>query len=126
MFSVIRRACHQRKAAGRSMPLSIRCEQSTKEGGLDVWLGRLGMVGFTAAIGVEIATGKGLLEVLHMLWAFYIQADTDYLLAIATMVLGNSVGFHPESHRLTKFLAYKHIKNFQMSESYHSYKLRNS
>ncbi|KAK9942007.1 hypothetical protein M0R45_007697 [Rubus argutus] len=59
---VIRRACHQRKAAGRSMPLSIRCEQSTKEGGLDVWLGRLGMVGFTAAIAVEIATGKGLLE----------------------------------------------------------------
>lgn len=87
------------------MPLSIRCEQSTKEGGLDVWLGRLGMVGFTAAIGVEIATGKGLLEVLHMLWAFYIQVDTDYLLAIATMVVGNSVGFHLESHRLTNFLA---------------------
>lgn len=49
------------------MPVSIRCEQSTKDGGgLDVWLGRLAMVGFAAAISVEIATGKGLLEVwLH-------------------------------------------------------------
>ncbi|XP_068661117.1 stress enhanced protein 1, chloroplastic-like [Aristolochia californica] len=43
--------------------VSIRCEQSTKEGGgLDVWLGRLAMVGFASAITVEIATGKGLLE----------------------------------------------------------------
>ncbi|XP_050365902.1 stress enhanced protein 1, chloroplastic [Argentina anserina] len=56
------RTCHQRKVAGRPMALSIRSEQSTKEGGLDVWLGRLGMVGFTSAVGVEIATGKGLLE----------------------------------------------------------------
>lgn len=45
------------------MPLSVRCEQSTKEGGLDVWLGRLAMVGFAVAISVEVATGKGLLEV---------------------------------------------------------------
>ncbi|XP_062020744.1 uncharacterized protein LOC133737144 [Rosa rugosa] len=59
---LIIRTCHQRKETGRSMALSVRSEQSTKEGGLDVWLGRLGMVGFTAAIGVEIATGKGLLE----------------------------------------------------------------
>lgn len=29
---------------------------------MDVWLGRFAMVGFAAAITVEIATGKGLLE----------------------------------------------------------------
>ncbi|KAL8523118.1 hypothetical protein ACS0TY_013188 [Phlomoides rotata] len=43
--------------------LTVRCEQSTKKGsGLDVWLGRLAIVGFAAAISVEIATSKGLLE----------------------------------------------------------------
>ncbi|KAL2324217.1 hypothetical protein Fmac_023275 [Flemingia macrophylla] len=52
-----------RKAACKAMPVSIRCEQSTKEGNnLDVWLGRAAMVGFAVAITVEIATGKGLLE----------------------------------------------------------------
>ncbi|KAK4405199.1 Stress enhanced protein 1, chloroplastic [Sesamum angolense] len=54
---------YQKYAACNSKLVSIRCEQSTKEGGgLDVWLGRLAMVGFAAAISVEIATGKGLLE----------------------------------------------------------------
>lgn len=48
----------------KSKSVSIRCEQSSKEGnGLDIWLGRLAMVGFASAISVEIATGKGLLEV---------------------------------------------------------------
>ncbi|KAG0491370.1 hypothetical protein HPP92_004355 [Vanilla planifolia] len=43
--------------------VSIRCEQGTKaNGGLDVWLGRLAMVGFVTAITVEVVTGKGLLE----------------------------------------------------------------
>ncbi|XP_021816068.1 stress enhanced protein 1, chloroplastic [Prunus avium] len=60
---IIRTVYHQRKAVCKSMPLSVRCEQSTKEGGLDVWLGRLAMVGFAVAISVEVATGKGLLEV---------------------------------------------------------------
>ncbi|KAK8965309.1 hypothetical protein KSP40_PGU013016 [Platanthera guangdongensis] len=47
----------------RSMWLPIKCEQGTKEtGGLDVWLGRLAMVGFASAITVEVVTGKGLLE----------------------------------------------------------------
>ncbi|MCE3051697.1 hypothetical protein HAX54_050533 [Datura stramonium] len=47
----------------RAASLSIRCGQSTKEeSNLDVWLGRSAMVGFAAAISVEIATGKGLLE----------------------------------------------------------------
>ncbi|KAK8916888.1 hypothetical protein KSP39_PZI023320 [Platanthera zijinensis] len=48
----------------RSMWVPIKCEQGTKEtGGLDVWLGRLAMVGFASAITVEVVTGKGLLEV---------------------------------------------------------------
>ncbi|PNX82448.1 stress enhanced protein 1 [Trifolium pratense] len=45
------------------MPVSIRCEQNTNDGnGLDVWLGRVAMVGFATAITVEITSGKGLLE----------------------------------------------------------------
>ena len=46
-------------------PLSIRCEQSAKQGGggADVWLGRAAMVGFASAISVEVATGKGFLQV---------------------------------------------------------------
>lgn len=55
---------YRNKSAHSSSSLCVRCEQSTNEGnGLDVWLGRLAMVGFAAAISVEIATGKGLLEV---------------------------------------------------------------
>lgn len=47
----------------RAGSLSIRCGQNTKqESNLDVWLGRSAMVGFAAALSVEIATGKGLLE----------------------------------------------------------------
>ncbi|RLM58453.1 stress enhanced protein 1, chloroplastic-like isoform X2 [Panicum miliaceum] len=54
-----RRAVSSR--AGRS--LSIRCEQSAKQGGgADVWLGRAAMVGFASAISVEVATGKGFLQ----------------------------------------------------------------
>ncbi|CAD6256046.1 unnamed protein product [Miscanthus lutarioriparius] len=52
------------RAASRS--LSIRCEQSAKQGsgggGPDVWLGRAAMVGFASAIAVEVATGKGFLQ----------------------------------------------------------------
>ncbi|XP_041013826.1 stress enhanced protein 1, chloroplastic-like [Juglans microcarpa x Juglans regia] len=62
---LIRRTYCQKKPALKAMrPFSIRCEQSSKEANstVDVWLGRLAMVGFAAAISVEIATGKGLLE----------------------------------------------------------------
>ena len=57
-----RRAVSSRAAA---RPLSIRCEQSAKQGGggADVWLGRAAMVGFASAISVEVATGKGFLQV---------------------------------------------------------------
>ena len=53
--------------------MSVRCEQSTNEqgSGLDVWLGRLAMVGFAAAISVEIATGKGLLQVYYITMLFF-------------------------------------------------------
>ncbi|KAJ8533645.1 hypothetical protein K7X08_006969 [Anisodus acutangulus] len=44
----------------RATSVSIRCEQSN----LDVWLGRSAMVGFAVAITIEIATGKGLLELV--------------------------------------------------------------
>ncbi|KAM1405241.1 hypothetical protein ACFX2F_000092 [Malus domestica] len=40
----------------------FRKQGARKEGGLDVWLGRLAMIGFAVAIGVEVSTGKGLLE----------------------------------------------------------------
>ncbi|KAL3730434.1 hypothetical protein ACJRO7_027451 [Eucalyptus globulus] len=59
----VKRFSSIRKSAGKAAAVSIRCEQNTKEGNsLDVWLGRLAMIGFAAAISVEIGTGKGLLE----------------------------------------------------------------
>ncbi|KAK6143555.1 hypothetical protein DH2020_023903 [Rehmannia glutinosa] len=60
---LIKTPIYQRNATCNSKSISVRCEQSTKDGnGLDVWLGRLAMAGFAAAITVEIVTGKGLLE----------------------------------------------------------------
>ncbi|GMN37733.1 hypothetical protein TIFTF001_007068 [Ficus carica] len=60
---VLRSTSCQRKTARKATPFSVRCEQSTqKSSSLDVWLGRLAMVGFAVAISIEIATGKGLLE----------------------------------------------------------------
>ncbi|OAY57949.1 stress enhanced protein 1, chloroplastic isoform X2 [Manihot esculenta] len=59
---LISRTSLQRKPVSRTL-VPVRCEQSTQGGNsLDVWLGRLAMVGFAVAISVEIATGKGLLE----------------------------------------------------------------
>ncbi|KAK3017059.1 hypothetical protein RJ639_006990, partial [Escallonia herrerae] len=53
----------QKTVARKATAVSIRCEQNTKAGNsLDVWLGRSAMVGFAAAITIEVATGKGLLE----------------------------------------------------------------
>lgn len=54
------RQIRKRGAAG------IRCQQSSEGGAansLDIWIGRAAMLGFVAALGVEIATGKGVLEV---------------------------------------------------------------
>ncbi|XP_077225328.1 stress enhanced protein 1 [Tasmannia lanceolata] len=57
------RTSRGRKPECRAQTVSIRCEQSTKESsGLDVWLGRLAMVGFASAITVEVVTGRGILE----------------------------------------------------------------
>jgi hypothetical protein len=43
---------------------SIRCEQGAKNAdGLDVWLSRGAMLGFTIVLTVELSTGKGVLEV---------------------------------------------------------------
>ncbi|XP_022148743.1 ADP-ribosylation factor 2 [Momordica charantia] len=60
---VLSKPTGQKKHAWKPNSVSIRCEQSTQgSNNLDVWLGRLAMVGFAIAISVEIATGKGLLE----------------------------------------------------------------
>lgn len=68
LFSIAWRISHRRNPSCKATPVSVRCEQSTQGGNsLDVWLGRLAMVGFAVAISVEIATGKGLLEVWHVL-----------------------------------------------------------
>lgn len=65
-FPVLGSVLTRRKFVRQATQISIRCEQGTKEdGGLDVWLGRLAMVGFATAITVEITTGKGLLEVKY-------------------------------------------------------------
>lgn len=61
-------------ATSGNRAVSIRSEQSTEgSNGLDIWLGRGAMVGFAVAITVEIATGKGLLEVTSNLriWLMY-------------------------------------------------------
>ncbi|CAN6363500.1 unnamed protein product, partial [Urochloa humidicola] len=56
----------KRRVSSRSArSLSIRCEQSAKQGGgggADVWLGRAAMVGFASAVAVEVSTGKGFLQ----------------------------------------------------------------
>ncbi|XP_021750786.1 stress enhanced protein 1, chloroplastic-like [Chenopodium quinoa] len=59
---VIRTSAAQLKAVHKSNSVSIKCQQSANEGGLDVWLGRIAMIGFAVAITVEVSTGKGLLE----------------------------------------------------------------
>lgn len=54
-----------RKLAPRAHALGIRCERATEGGNrrsVDTWIGRAAMLGFVAAIGVEISTGKGVLE----------------------------------------------------------------
>ncbi|KAL2939319.1 Stress enhanced protein 1 chloroplastic [Bienertia sinuspersici] len=61
---VTRSSSAQLKVARKANSASIKCEQSTEGGsGLDVWLGRIAMIGFAVAISVEVSTGKGLLEV---------------------------------------------------------------
>jgi hypothetical protein len=90
LFLVIQRTFHQKKPARKAMSVSIRCEQSTESNSLDVWLGRLAMIGFAVAISVEITTGKGLLEVCHMLWV--LDPSKSYLLSVSSMVFSFSNG----------------------------------
>ncbi|XP_071736797.1 stress enhanced protein 1, chloroplastic-like [Rutidosis leptorrhynchoides] len=60
---VISGTYHQKALVRKPVTFSVRCEQSSKDGnGLDVWLGRIAMIGFAVAISVEVSTGKGLLE----------------------------------------------------------------
>lgn len=72
---------NKRKIESRATSISIRCEQGAKQNnGLDVWLGRLAMVGFATAITVEISTGKGLLEVhlfeILLFFFFFFPSDS--------------------------------------------------
>ncbi|XP_008797389.1 stress enhanced protein 1, chloroplastic-like [Phoenix dactylifera] len=78
----------RRKNVCQAMSVSIRCEQGTKQNnGLDVWLGRLAMVGFATAITVEIATGKGLLE------NFGFTAPIPTLALVVTALVGVLTAF---------------------------------
>ncbi|CAH9103627.1 unnamed protein product [Cuscuta epithymum] len=61
--TLLLKTSYRTKPASRRALITVRCEQSTNESsGLDIWLGRFAMIGFAAAVGVEIYTGKGLLE----------------------------------------------------------------
>ncbi|KAI3514021.1 hypothetical protein L1887_12337 [Cichorium endivia] len=61
--AVICKANLQKGIVPKATSFSVKCQQSSKDGNsLDVWLGRTVMIGFAAAISVEISTGKGLLE----------------------------------------------------------------
>ncbi|TVU24114.1 hypothetical protein EJB05_26512 [Eragrostis curvula] len=63
---VLRVTSSKRRVTSRAATLlSVRCEQSAKQGGgagAGVWLGRAAMIGFASAIAVEVSTGKGFLE----------------------------------------------------------------
>ncbi|CAM0958484.1 unnamed protein product [Alopecurus aequalis] len=52
------------RRSARLKSLSIRCEQGSSKGGpgLDVWLSRGAMLAFFGAVGVELTTGKGVLQ----------------------------------------------------------------
>lgn len=47
----------------RGVSVGVRCEQNSEGGNsLDIWLGRIAMLSFAAAITIEITTGKGVLQ----------------------------------------------------------------
>ncbi|KAF3326773.1 stress enhanced protein 1 [Carex littledalei] len=72
----------------RAMVSSIRCEQGTKSpDGLDVWLSRGAMLGFTAAITFELATGKGVLE------NFGLTAPLPTIALVLTALVGAGAAF---------------------------------
>ncbi|CAA2988782.1 stress enhanced 1, chloroplastic-like [Olea europaea subsp. europaea] len=87
----------QGNPATKATSVSIRCEQSTKDSnGLDVWLGRLAMVGFATAISIEIATGKGLLEVCLPTNVFIVSSL--YVKLLLSIML---IHIFPSNHKYT-------------------------
>lgn len=71
------------------MVSSIRCEQGAKSpDGLDVWLSRGAMLGFTAAITFELATGKGVLEVPFLIELFRKKFFYQFKLATSIFNFG--------------------------------------
>ncbi|KAJ6896364.1 hypothetical protein NC651_022544 [Populus alba x Populus x berolinensis] len=106
--TVISRTSRQKKAAGRATFVSVRCGKSTQEGsGVDVWIGRLAMVGFAGVVSVEIATGKGLLEnfgltvplpTVALAVTGLMGSDVDIVENVKVMsIFICSKGFHPRS-----------------------------
>lgn len=63
MLAALRSALTSRRQAQGVQKVGIRCEQGGASNSLDIWIGRAAMLGFVAAIGVEVSTGKGVLEV---------------------------------------------------------------
>ncbi|KAF7053663.1 hypothetical protein CFC21_061528 [Triticum aestivum] len=58
-----RSAARVSRRSMRLKSLRVRCEQGSKGGpGLDVWLSRGAMLAFFGAVGVELTTGKGVLQ----------------------------------------------------------------
>jgi len=59
----ILQATRARTQERRGVSVGVRCEQSTEGGNsLDIWLGRIAMLSFAAAITIEVTTGKGVLQ----------------------------------------------------------------
>lgn len=71
MLAALRSALTSRRQAQSVQRVGIRCEQGGASNSLDIWIGRAAMLGFVAAIGVEVSTGKGVLEVcLHSMVSY--------------------------------------------------------
>ena len=71
MLAALRSALTSRRQAQSVQMVGIRCEQGGASNSLDIWIGRAAMLGFVAAIGVEVSTGKGVLEVcLHSIVSY--------------------------------------------------------
>lgn len=71
MLAALRSALTSRRQGQSVQRVGIRCEQGGASNSLDIWIGHAAMLGFVAAIGVEVSTGKGVLEVcLHSMVSY--------------------------------------------------------
>ncbi|KAH7575307.1 hypothetical protein JRO89_XS02G0080200 [Xanthoceras sorbifolium] len=106
-FTLVWRSSRQKMPLRKANPVSVRCEQSSQEStSLDVWLGRLAMVGFAAAISVEIATGKGLLEVCHTLCALTCELRKYFLMQNVRLRKAEAGLFPNEAGKLLAYVLF--------------------